>query len=57
MKMENKKKDWYQQGDVIIEPLSARGMEFPTQGKPGIKTVRQALAWRNGIDTAPAVLT
>lgn len=25
--------------------------------KPGIKTVRQALAWRNGIDTAPAVLT
>jgi hypothetical protein len=28
------KKDWYQQGDVIIEPLSARGMEFPAQGKP-----------------------
>lgn len=25
--------EWYQQGDVIIEPLSVRGLKFPDQGK------------------------
>lgn len=25
---------WNQQGDVIIEPLSVRGLAFPTDGKP-----------------------
>lgn len=29
-----KTKSWFQQGDVIIEPLSARGLQFPTDGKP-----------------------
>lgn len=27
------KTEWYQQGDVIIEPLSVRGLKFPDQGK------------------------
>jgi hypothetical protein len=33
-KQKMKTKSWFQQGDVIIEPLSARGLKFPTDGKP-----------------------